>query len=632
MHTHVPVRSFDWLCKLVLVKICALWLVGCAESGCPAGSMAMGGRCIEACTPTDEVCDGVDNDCDGVVDNGFSMRAFYRDADGDGFGDMTMSMQACEAPSGYVMNQMDCDDGCASCNPDGREVCDESMRDENCDRRANEGCECTIAAVRPCASGSDIGECSLGTQTCTEAGTWGDCSGARAPMAETCNGLDDDCNGTADDGSALASCGVPSRNADTATVVCKSGGGCGLTCKPNHDDCNDMFDDACETEFGTLSNCTECGEACAFACAEAGCNDAAQIVAGNYHFGCVRQIDGRAMCWGANVAGQLGNGTMTDSMSPTFVSGLEGALQLSAGHGFVCARVGTTGNNVRCWGDATWGQLGSGAGSVRTTLPATGIAVAGVPNFTATSIGAGVDHMCAIVAGNVWCWGRTEDGQCGILAESNIVLPRNVTSGLAVRGTFARVMGGQRHTCALTTSGAVYCWGRNAEGQIGNGATSTMPVLTPSLAIAANVQEIAVGDLHSCARMSDGTVSCWGDNRDLQLGVSGHAQVATPVQVVGISGATSIAAGGWYSCAVSAGTVRCWGKNDVGQLGNGTAGDSSSRPQSVAGIETAVEVELGSATSCARLENGGVRCWGYNARGALGCRASVGQTCAVTVQ
>jgi alpha-tubulin suppressor-like RCC1 family protein len=240
--------------------------------------------------------------------------------------------------------------------------------------------------------------------------------------------------------------------------------------------------------------------------------------------------------------------------------------------------------------------------------------------------------MCAIVAGDVWCWGRTQDGQCGVLAESNIVTPRNVTSGIAARGTFTGVMGGRQHSCALTTNGAVYCWGRNVEGQIGNGAASSTPVTTPSLAVAANAQELAIGDLHSCARMADGTVSCWGDNRNLQLGVSGHVHVATPTRVAGIAAVTAIAAGALHSCVISAGVVRCWGENYSGQLGNGATGAATSRPQDVDGVNAAVEIEGGYVTTCARLEDGGVRCWGTNERGALGCVALAGQPCEVTAR
>ena len=124
---------------------------------------------------------------------------YYRDVDGDGFGDRAQSMGACEPPDGYVTDDTDCDDACEDCNPDGTEVCDEAARDEDCDGMPNLGCDCTAGSPDLACGTSDEGECVRGVQRCVD-GEYGACEGAVEPIDELCNGLDDDCDGRTDEG------------------------------------------------------------------------------------------------------------------------------------------------------------------------------------------------------------------------------------------------------------------------------------------------------------------------------------------------------------------------------------------------------------------------------------------------
>ncbi|MFO0685537.1 MAG: putative metal-binding motif-containing protein [Sandaracinus sp.] len=138
-----------------------------------------------------EVCNAMDDDCDSLVDEDV-LQTFYVDADGDLFGDGTMPVMACAPGAALAVAGTDCDDGTPAIHPGAAEVCD--TIDNDCDGVVDPGCSCTTGATRPCEA---LGRCASGTQTCL-GGSYGACS--IQPVAETCNGLDDDCNGVTDEG------------------------------------------------------------------------------------------------------------------------------------------------------------------------------------------------------------------------------------------------------------------------------------------------------------------------------------------------------------------------------------------------------------------------------------------------
>jgi alpha-tubulin suppressor-like RCC1 family protein len=145
------------------------------------------------------------------------------------------------------------------------------------------------------------------------------------------------------------------------------------------------------------------------------------------------------------------------------------------------------------------------------------------------------------------------------------------------------------------------------------------PPLPPPLS---GATQIAAGTSHTCALTSAGTVKCWGSNEYGQLGngavPSPGAASDLPVDVVGISGAVQVTAGDFHSCAlIQDGTVRCWGYGGRGELGDGTA-TSHSSPVTVSGIDDATSIAQGLAHTCALLPGGTVKCWGYNFWGSLG--------------
>jgi alpha-tubulin suppressor-like RCC1 family protein len=146
----------------------------------------------------------------------------------------------------------------------------------------------------------------------------------------------------------------------------------------------------------------------------------------------------------------------------------------------------------------------------------------------------------------------------------------------------AAVAAGGSSACALLTSGAVRCWGANADGQLGDGTTAArkMPVAVSGLnGTTAKATLVTVGASHACAQVADGTLRCWGRNAAGQLGDGTTTRRLTPVKVrvsstVVLGAATAVSAGGAYTCAIVgtgiAARVRCWGSNPSGQLGNNT--------------------------------------------------------------
>lgn len=352
-------------------------------------------------------------------------------------------------------------------------------------------------------------------------------------------------------------------------------------------------------------------------------SNAASVEAGDYHV-CITLQNGEARCSGNNSAGQLGNGTVTDSSTPVPVFSISQAAGVSAGGFHSCAvlRSGT----VECWGRNTEGQLGDGS----TTSSDVPVTVSGIT--TAIAVAAGYHHTCALLQdGAVRCWGDNSYGELGDGTPIDPNFPRGGASGIhssvpvAVTGINTAVSvtaSDGYHSCAVLQDGTVRCWGDNVSGQLGDGSRnrSSTPVTVASITTAITVGS---GDFHTCARLSDGRVSCWGLNYSGQLGDGTANDSETPVLVSGISTAVGVSVGVVHTCAVlQDGTARCWGNNSNGQVGDGTTTNRFA-PVSVSGITTATSaVAAGNNDSCLVLRGGLVRCWGMNTYGELGTGAT----------
>jgi alpha-tubulin suppressor-like RCC1 family protein len=282
------------------------------------------------------------------------------------------------------------------------------------------------------------------------------------------------------------------------------------------------------------------------------------------------------------------------------------------------------GNTLWCWGDNSEGELGIGS-TTSQDLPqqVTRPAVAGWASVTA-----GGFFGCAIrKVGTLWCWGNNDFGQLGIGNTATQNLPQQVTTPAATGWTSAAA--GETHTCATRSDGTLWCWGDNFEGQLGigdmTGQDLPQQVTTPA---ATGWTGAAAGEGHTCATRSDGTLWCWGDNSEGDLGIGSTTSQDLPQQVTtpAATGWTTASAGDYQTCATRTHMLLCWGLNNHGQLGIGTR-TSKDLPRHVM-IPSRWGWTLmapGGDTTCASHTGHTLWCWGDNNVGQLGIGSTTSQ-------
>lgn len=237
------------------------------------------------------------------------------------------------------------------------------------------------------------------------------------------------------------------------------------------------------------------------------------------------------------------------------------------------------------------------------------------------AIRAGLRHTCMRVAdGTLRCVGRNESGPLGNDTSTSSPSPVSPLDLDAVT-TFD---GADEFTCAIVAADdGVHCWGRNTEGELGDGSgiTQLRPVYT-QLATGGDLvgaSDLAVGGRHACA-LAGGTAYCWGANNVGQVGDGmGGAGVIAPTAVEVLANVSAIAAGVAHTCAVLAdGSVRCWGINDSGEVGDGNGNGTAVSPTAVLGLPSrAVAIHAGRSHTCAILDDGAPYCWGKNSIGQI---------------
>jgi alpha-tubulin suppressor-like RCC1 family protein len=390
-----------------------------------------------------------------------------------------------------------------------------------------------------------------------------------------------------------------------------------------------------------------------------------QVVADGDHT-CALLNHGTVKCWGWNAAGQLGQGDTTtrgdgagemgDNLLPIDLGMGRTAAALAAGASYTCAILDH--GVVKCWGANGGGQLGQGDTTTRGDGPGEmGDSLLPIDlgtGRTAVALAAGDAYNCVLLDnGTVKCWGYGLFGQLGQGDTSNrgdgpgemgdSLLPIDLGTGR----TAVALAAGSLHTCAILDNGTVKCWGWNYYGQLGQGDANDRGdgpgqmgdnLLPVDLGTGRTAVALAVGSLHTCAVLDDGMVKCWGANAYGRLGQgdsnnrgSGPGEMGDnllPIDL-GIGRMVVVLVAGWgHTCAsLDNGMVKCWGYNFAGELGQGDTNNRGSGPGEMGDNllpidlgtgRTAVAFAAGYNYSCALLDDTTVKCWGWNGEGDLG--------------
>ncbi len=337
---------------------------------------------------------------------------------------------------------------------------------------------------------------------------------------------------------------------------------------------------------------------------------------------CAIAMDGATYCWGDDSRGQVGRPTtkvIGDPVAlfytrPVAVAQGLAFVTLAAGSTYSCGL--TAAGAAYCWGDNQFGQLGSG----NTDDSWRPVAVSGGFSFVEIDAGSG-NHTCALTSsGSAYCWGAGGGlGTAGVL-ESHV--PVAVSRGI----NFASLSVGGNHTCGLTPDGSAYCWGDNSAGQLGVGQSGNR-IDTP-IAVSGGLKfaTITTGDGHTCGVTLSGSLYCWGHNAFAQSGTGPSFESSyVPAPVVTNLKFSVVAAGPTHTCALDVGgNAYCWGFNQGGQLGIGIiTTDLFATPQRVIGGLTFDRLSVRGSHTCARSTAGGWYCWGNNETGALGVASTV---------
>lgn len=343
------------------------------------------------------------------------------------------------------------------------------------------------------------------------------------------------------------------------------------------------------------------------------------VSCGQWH-SCAMTSGGAAKCWGDGEYGQLGDGSKSKSLVPVEVAGLGSeVIAVEAASYFSCALV--RGGAIRCWGVNSGGQLGDGS-TIDNPVPGGVVGLdAGV-----VAISAGSSHTCALTStGGVECWGFNLGGKLGDGSTADSAVPVGV---VGLSSEVIAISAGANHTCAVTSGGGVKCWGGNSYGELGDGSTTDSPVPVDVVGFDAGVVAIAAGMHHTCVLTRCGGTKCWGRDN-----VSSQQGSFVPIDVPGLSSDVAAIATHWgHVCALmQRGGRRCWGSNSFGQLGNNSTTDSLV-PVDVAGLGPVVTaIAPGWGHTCASVGNGGVKCWGHNDYGQLGNNSVVGSVVPIDV-
>lgn len=640
-----------------------LWLFAVLAGACFQGEFLQGRECDvnSDCGTVLECLDGIcgGRTCgNGVLDDGEECD----DGNDDNLDDCTSMCRFPKCGDGIVQQNEDCDDGnlddsdscrsdcrvpaCGDGHLDTKEECDDGNLDDS------DSCtsDCLMAVcgdghlslMEECDDGNDVDDdgcssiCKL--PGCGDGVLQDDenCCGDGVVQSETGEHCDDGNLDNSDSCTELCeppACDDGITSGDETDVDC--GGSCTHSCRGGQDCVND-------------------GDCISQECEGTKCVGRAVISAGDRHT-CAVLASNSVRCWGWGEHGQLGYGGNTNvgdtpDTTPSVMGDVNvggSAVHIAPGRVHTCVLL--EGGLVRCWGDNETGQLGDpnilengifsppsmdvGFSDVIEVVTDGYSKLVGPENFKDSG------HTCALLEGNVSCWGDNSYGQIGYPNVMNIGLsqsPVNVEF-VDVGYPVVQIAAGSYHTCALLEDGNVRCWGFGESGRLGYSDTDMVgftdtPESKDPVEVGGSVKQVTAGAAHTCALLVDMTVRCWGSGASGRLGYGntdnvGDDQAPASAGPVGVGGdVTQITAGGAHTCALlEGGTVRCWGKGSNGQLGYGNpdniGDDLLETPASAGDVDVGglvIQIAAGGSHTCALLEDESIRCWGRGADGQLG--------------
>lgn len=347
---------------------------------------------------------------------------------------------------------------------------------------------------------------------------------------------------------------------------------------------------------------------------------------------CAVHSSGTVYCWGDNSPymqfGEPVSGKFF--VAEPYAVAITNTERFAGGSSSHMCGISPTGTAI-CWGRQENGQLGAGSfGPSSASSPRT---VSGDISWSDIYVGR-ISTCGASTSGVGYCWGSNFAGEVG---NTSVPLGTSSPAPVAVEGglTFSTVVAGWRHSCGISTSGSVYCWGENTRGQLGRGTVDSAFHRTPApVAGTDRFVQLSLGGRHSCGITTDGRAMCWGENWSGQLGDGTAAPSSVPTEVAGghrfrfITTSSGFAGGTGVTPSTSAqlahtcaltdnGTPYCWGWNGVGQIGNGSTAQFHFDPVPVSGGLRLEVIGTGGGFSCG-MTGDAVWCWGANVRGQLG--------------
>ena len=348
-------------------------------------------------------------------------------------------------------------------------------------------------------------------------------------------------------------------------------------------------------------------------------------VSSDYQIACLTRNDGRAYCIGNNTSGQLGDGTTSPRTVYTLVAGnYTDWKQVDADNDLTCGIRGA--DAIYCWGRNTYGQVGDNTTTGPRLVPTVVVPASGA-NSGWTALTVDYEHACGIRAGHLLCWGRDTAGQLGDdTVKASKDQPTEVAGGYS---DWVDMALGTHHSCGIRNEAGLYkayCWGRNAEGQLGDNSVTERLSPTEVYGGYTNWTRLESNHTHTCGLRSNGVLWCWGENDYGQIGIDNFVMPqTTPVQVKDTAGT-----GTWYdwtdvsvmadsTCGIRAGgRLFCWGRDNFGQLGNGATTVTKDTPQEVTGSFTDWTAAVVGNTVCGLRAGNNPYCWGQNNVGQVG--------------